>query len=106
MAERVFLSHRTVGAHLHQIHPKLGITSRAMLRDVPDSLATGSAGASDTTPTPTPTPKDGRRHPVDGGGGRSSGLRRRGSPWGRTVSAAEPSPRPCPRRSLRRRRAR
>jgi DNA-binding CsgD family transcriptional regulator len=33
VAERVFLSHRTVGAHLGQIFRKLGITSRAALRD-------------------------------------------------------------------------
>ncbi|MFE4961093.1 LuxR C-terminal-related transcriptional regulator [Streptomyces sp. NPDC056653] len=32
-AKRLFLSHRTAGAHLYQIYPKLGITSRAMLRD-------------------------------------------------------------------------
>jgi hypothetical protein len=27
------MSHRTVGAHLYQIFPELGITSRAALRD-------------------------------------------------------------------------
>jgi DNA-binding NarL/FixJ family response regulator len=33
VAEQVFLSHRTVGAHLGQIFRKLGIASRAALRD-------------------------------------------------------------------------
>ncbi|MFC0548751.1 AAA family ATPase [Kutzneria chonburiensis] len=33
IGERLFLSHRTIGAHLYQIFPKLGITSRAALRD-------------------------------------------------------------------------
>jgi DNA-binding CsgD family transcriptional regulator len=33
IAARVYLSHRTVGAHLYRVFPKLGITTRAALRD-------------------------------------------------------------------------
>jgi DNA-binding CsgD family transcriptional regulator len=33
IAERLLLSHRTVGAHLRQVFPKLGVSSRAGLRD-------------------------------------------------------------------------
>jgi DNA-binding NarL/FixJ family response regulator len=33
IGERLFLSHRTIGAHLYRIFPKLGVTSRAALRD-------------------------------------------------------------------------
>ena len=33
IGERLYLSHRTIGSHLYRIFPKLGITSRAELRD-------------------------------------------------------------------------
>jgi DNA-binding NarL/FixJ family response regulator len=33
IGERLFLSHRTIATHLYQIYPKLGINSRAGLRD-------------------------------------------------------------------------
>lgn len=33
IGERLFLSHRTVAAHLHRIYPKLGITSRVTLSE-------------------------------------------------------------------------
>jgi DNA-binding CsgD family transcriptional regulator len=34
IAERLFLSHRTVGSHLYRIFPKLGVTNRAQLTAV------------------------------------------------------------------------
>jgi DNA-binding CsgD family transcriptional regulator len=39
IAERLFLSHRTVGGHLHRAFPKLGVSTRAALRDALESLA-------------------------------------------------------------------
>ncbi len=40
IGEQLFLSHRTVGAHLHQVFRKLGITTRATLRDALADLPT------------------------------------------------------------------
>jgi DNA-binding NarL/FixJ family response regulator len=31
IAQQLYISHRTVGFHLHRIFPKLGITSRSQL---------------------------------------------------------------------------
>jgi DNA-binding CsgD family transcriptional regulator len=45
VGQRLHLSHRTIGAHLYRIFPKLGITSRAALRDALDAtLEPGASG--------------------------------------------------------------
>jgi DNA-binding CsgD family transcriptional regulator/tetratricopeptide (TPR) repeat protein len=41
IGQQLFLSHRTVGAHLYRAFPKLGITSRAALRDALATLPIG-----------------------------------------------------------------
>ncbi|GAA1318476.1 ATP-binding protein [Pseudonocardia xinjiangensis] len=42
IGQRLYLSHRTVGAHLYRVFPKLGITSRAALRDALASVGSSS----------------------------------------------------------------
>jgi DNA-binding CsgD family transcriptional regulator len=46
IGQRLYMSHRTVGAHLYHVFPKLGISSRAALRDAlsqhPDETAVPS----------------------------------------------------------------
>ncbi|MFJ5035216.1 LuxR C-terminal-related transcriptional regulator [Streptomyces sp. NPDC088560] len=44
IAERLFLSHRTIGMHLHQIHSELGIGSRAALHDTLAALEPEGVG--------------------------------------------------------------
>lgn len=52
IAARIYLSHRTVSSHLYRIFPKLGITSRAALRD---ALAGRGPGAIEGGPVFAPT---------------------------------------------------
>ena len=47
IGERLFLSHRTVAAHLYQIFPRLGIASRAALRDALAALDEPGPGPGD-----------------------------------------------------------
>lgn len=43
IGERLYISHRTVGAHLYKVYPKLGITTRAALRDALNALDDGDS---------------------------------------------------------------
>src|ERR1700676_1982094 len=48
IAERLFLSPRTVGSHLHRVFPKLGIATRAALRDALASAPSVPSGDAET----------------------------------------------------------
>ncbi|MFJ5303198.1 AAA family ATPase [Streptomyces sp. NPDC088350] len=52
IGERLFLSHRTVGAHLHRIFPKLGVTSRVTLGEALAALPPGRPGTQGSPPSP------------------------------------------------------
>ncbi len=43
IGQRLYLSHRTIGTHLYNLFPKLGITSRAQLHDALPPYATRDA---------------------------------------------------------------
>jgi len=100
IAERLFLSPRTVGGHLYQIFPKLGITTRAGLRDALDaaagsSLPRVSGGGGGALPRPAGRPRDSRpgvRSPRPRAHRRAAGVpaaRRGAAPW---ASRALPAP--------------
>jgi DNA-binding CsgD family transcriptional regulator len=43
IGQRLYLSPRTVGSHLYRAFPKLGVSSRAGLRDALTALASGDS---------------------------------------------------------------
>ncbi|WP_405718796.1 helix-turn-helix transcriptional regulator [Streptomyces sp. NBC_01537] len=45
IGQRLFISHRTVGAHLYRIYPRLGITSRGRLAAALAALHDGHRAA-------------------------------------------------------------
>src|SRR5262249_17358924 len=56
IAERLYLSHRTVGGHLHRAFPKLGVSTRAALRDALDALPPGQRPPGSRAPLAAASP--------------------------------------------------
>jgi ATP/maltotriose-dependent transcriptional regulator MalT len=54
IGERLFLSHGTVATHLYQLYPKLGVSSRASLRDALEAIGEASEPAGPGPPAPGP----------------------------------------------------
>jgi DNA-binding CsgD family transcriptional regulator len=92
IGERLYLSHRTVAAHLYQIFPRLGIASRAALRDALDALdaprhdelpvAVSGRGRARTAPMPSSAPgAAGARRAPAGPAARPAGPAPARRPW-------------------------
>jgi DNA-binding CsgD family transcriptional regulator len=78
IGQRLYLSPRTVGSHLYRVFPKLGVSSRAGLRDALTALASGdSAALAQAVAVPPPDRGQSSCQPA---GGRMRTWRRSRSP--------------------------
>jgi DNA-binding CsgD family transcriptional regulator len=72
IGDRLYMSHRTVGCHLYRIFPKLGIRSRAALRDALSRRVAAQAAPRVTGPG---SPGSTSGHPLAGADRESGGTR-------------------------------